>query len=385
MSGSNDSNGESSERPSPYPVVPVAIELDAERKKLVIGGVKTVLARLQERGLAAKGHEYGAVIGSPGLLGEFLDAFQANRDVAADLAVDKAGKPVRDNDAMMVCRVTLAQICQMLVFTCAKRIFGEADGKPKVAAAAQETKGGLFSRKPAPAAPTAMTDGERKLSELKAYIAFDWQVPLLKLYYFYFERGQLAELNRDILMLRTPDALSVAASFDVIHLRKARKTAGADFPYMLEANPQAIGGLAYWDAARHAQFKPIMGERVWDFYARDADFFEIIEEMDRERMGIIGPLLADISADTIKALDRMQIDRLPLLIAAFKAVFDKDVPEMFADGAFGRQMLLPIVQSFHGADLEPADCGEVMLLKCNAIKGTVAQWLEKRRSMRGAA
>jgi hypothetical protein len=211
-------------------------------------------------------------------------------------------------------------------------------------------------------------------------------VPLLKLYYFYFDRGQLAELGRDILMIRDPEALSVAASFDLANLRKARKLAGDDFPVMLAANPKAIGGLAYWgDPSRHAAFKRIMGDRVWDFYARDYDFFEAMEEMERERMSIIGPLMADASIETIRALDRMQIDRLPLLISAFRSVFDKDMNELFADPGFGKQTLLPIVQSFQGADLEPAEFTEIMLLKCNAVKITVEQTLEKLRAARGAA
>lgn len=353
------------------PRLPASVELDPEVKKRVIGGVKTVLGRLQQAGLMRQA-EYGAVIGNHALLLEFVDAYKANRGQGAEIALDAHGAPVRDDWTPLSCGVNLAQIEQMLVFTCAKRMFAEAEGKPKPASAPAADKGGLFRKKPEAPVQPQKTDGDRKLDELKHWIAFAWQLPLIKYYYFLFERGQLAELGRDITLFRTQDQLQMMASFDVVKLRKARKVAGGQFTRALAANPGCVYGLNWWGERRHALFTEAMHDRVWHFYARDEDYFELVDEVDRERVMAYGPLLASLAPEALTALERLAIDRLPLFLSTFLTELGKGSERLLADSGFARQHLDPICRTFAGHELEKEKFIEVVALKCKALELTLA-------------
>lgn len=368
---------------SPYPEIPDGIELGADAKKQVIGGVKTVLVRLQDRGLATAGKDYATVIGNAGLLHEAILAYKANRDIADDIARDAKGAPLRDDGTPTACGITIAQIIQMLVFTCAKRLFTEADAKPapKVQPAGRSLAS-LFRRKPAEPAPipAGKSDGEKKLAELRPLLAFDWQLPLLKFYYFLFNRSQLMELGRDILLLPEIESLEKAAGFTALQMRKARQVTDADFAGMLMANPQAMAGLNHWDEAKYPLFRAALGERIWDFYARDLDYFDKVADVERERIEILGPLLADLSGEAVEVLERLKDEKLVWFLKEFRRVFGAEVPLLLGDGLFARQMLLPVVQNFSQLETRPDRFAEAVHLKCTALQPMVAQWLEKRRA-----
>ncbi|MBF0304945.1 MAG: hypothetical protein HQL41_04760 [Alphaproteobacteria bacterium] len=352
------------------PRLPASVELDPEVKKRVIGGVKAMLLRLQQAGFVRPA-EYGAVIGNASTLLEFVNAYRAHRDQGAEIALDAQGAPVRDDWTPLACGVNLAQVEQMLVFTCAKRMFAEAEGKPKAAAPVAE-KGGLFRKKPDAVAAPQKTDGDRKLDELKHWIAFAWQLPLIKYYFFLFERGQLAELGRDITLFRTQDELQMIASFDVVKLRKARKVAGSDLTRALAANPRCVYGLNWWGERRYPLFLEAMRDRVWHFYARDEDYFELVEEVDRERVMLYGPLLADLAPEALTALNRLAIDRLPLFLSTFLAELGKGSERLLADSGFARNHLDPICRTFADHELEKDKFVEVVALKCKALELTLA-------------
>lgn len=357
-----------------HPEVPRLVELEAQDKKRVLAAIKTALGRLQAKGRLPAGLEYGAMLNKPAALKEFIDAYKADRAVAADLVVDKAGRPVASDDQPLVCGLSLAQICQMLVYTCAKRMFVEAEPETKPTSFGL---GGLLRKAPA---PQPRSDGERKLAELKNYLAFDWQLPLLKYYYFFLDRHQLAEIGRDILLLRDPAQLEVASSFDVAKLRQARRIAGGEFAAALVARPACIGGLAQAQPQDYAFFRGFLEDRVWDFYARDQDFIDDVMEMDRGQIEAIGPVLADAAIEAVQALAKLPAERIVQLLQGFREVFGADVALLLADAGFARQTLAMFVERFLVVDGDADRFVELVVLKCQALRPTLAAWLEKRRS-----
>lgn len=360
-----------------YPDIPQSVELEPQAKKRLLAGIKTVLSRLAAKGALKAGIDYADMLGKPQQLQAFVEAYRANRAIAADVAVDASGQPVSRDDVPLDCGITLAQICQMLVYTCAKRIFVDSDADTKPPQPAKKLTE-LFRRKIPP--PMAKSEGERKLAELKTYLAFDWQLPLLKYYYFFLDRHQIAELGRDLLLLRDPLQLEMVAAFDAPKLRAARRLAQSDFPEVLLNFPAAIEGLSRAPDMHFALFHDVCGARLWAFYARDLDYIDDAAEVDRTVLRAIGPLLADTSAEAVDALSRLPSERIEQMLAGFRSVFRGDLPEILGDPAFGRQTLLPFVQRFIGLDWDANQFIHVVELKCSAMKPMLDAWLERRRA-----
>lgn len=361
-----------------YPVVPQSVELEPQAKKRLLAGIKTVMTRLQEKGKLKPGTDYTDMLGRPQLLQAFIDAFKANRAIAADLLVDDAGKPVAKDDAPLSCGISLAQVCQMLVYTCAKRIFVDSDPDTKPPQPASKLAG-LF-RRSNPPPPMVKSEGERKLADLKPLLAFDWQLPLLKYYYFFLDRHQMAELGRELLLLREPIQLEMVAAFDAAKLKAARRLAQGEFPEVLLHAPAAIEGLSRATDMQFAFFEEVCGKRVWNFFARDLDYIDEVSETDKMVLRAVGPLLADTSLESVDALSRLQADRIEQLLEGFRTVFRADLPDILSDSAFGRQTLLPFVQRFTGLDWDANQFIHVVELKCTAMKPMLDAWLERRRA-----
>ncbi|WP_142850754.1 hypothetical protein [Telmatospirillum sp. J64-1] len=370
-----------------YPELPDSIELDAQQKRRLIAAVKTVLTRLHEAGFVREA-DYTKVIGRPTLLHAFITAYRQNPELAEDLVVDAKGRPVRDADTPLVCGATLAQVMQMLIFTCAKRLFTEVDTKiaaKQTQSAAKSGGGGLFRRKAEPApVKSGVTDAERRLADLRPLLAFDWQLPLLRLYYVFFDRQQLAELGRDLLLLRTPESLEAVATCDVNQMRKVRQVLRQDFSAMLAAKPQAMRGIAYWDPQKYPLMVEALGAKVWDFYARDIDFLDFCADLEPERIQVLGPLMATIAAESIRAFDRVSPEKMKLLLSGLAVEIGPDFVLLMNEPGFGRHALPSIVQSFAGLDVEPEQFREVVRLKGAALKSSLAGLIEKRRAARAA-
>ena len=113
------------------PEAPRAVDLAPDTRKLVVAAVKTVMVRLQQAGRFAAEAEYATVLGSPALLHDLITAYRAEPAIARDLAVDATGAPVADWSTPLVCGLSLAQVCQLLVFTCARRVFTESEAPPR--------------------------------------------------------------------------------------------------------------------------------------------------------------------------------------------------------------------------------------------------------------
>jgi len=335
-----------------YPVLPQPADIDAVSKRRIIAAVKTALARLQQCQRMPDNVDYAAVLGHPVLLFEFLRECAASLDVLAELAVDAKGQPVLADDKIMVCGVSLAQVRQLLIYTCAKKLFLDGDGK-------------------------GSKDAERKLAELRPLLAFDWQLPLLKPYLFLLGVQHITELGRDVLLLRSAEATEWVGAFDLRAIRKVRKMLGVEFGVMLAANPQALGGLAIAQDSQLPVLRATLGRRVWDFYARDAGYIERVEHLPPEQCAAIGPVLAVAAPEVLSALVRLPAERLRNFMAVFHHVLGDDADRLFAEAGFGRQTLAPITQVFAELDADSARFTEILELKCEAMKPMLRQWLTR--------
>jgi hypothetical protein len=100
--------------------LPPPVDIDNDAKKAIIDGLKKVLARFQQGGLVDGAVTYQHLISHPDVLESFVGIFVAHRDACDDIVKAKGSKePVRDDNQMLVCNVSLNQIQQLLVRTCA--------------------------------------------------------------------------------------------------------------------------------------------------------------------------------------------------------------------------------------------------------------------------
>ena len=364
-------------REVPRDRMPSPIELDDKARKGVVEGVKTALERLRGKGLLAADKDYGRIVADPWALHEFIQVFKANRPMFDDLITDARARPVADDHAPLVCGPSLAQICQMLVFTCAKRSF-TAVATPKPPTQPEKPAGrlaALFGRKPAQ--PVA-TDADTKIAALKPLLAFDWQLPLLKSYYFFLDEQQIRLLGRDLLLLRKGEDIEAIGAFPAAKMAQARRLVGDEFAAMLVIRPAAMAGLANAVPELYALFRPLLGDRIWDFMMRDADYIDQLGELDRDLLATFGPLLADTCLEAVAAFRRMPLGRIKVFLAAMDTVLREDAVPLLGDPSFCRQTLKGMVDGFLRFDGSMDEFQDLATMKWKAIAPAARVYLTKR-------
>jgi len=127
-------------------IPPQQVSLDPEMRKIVLAGVKFLLARLKQSGLMEPQIEYRDVLLTPALMEIFIIGVKENMDIGKDLFVDESGNPVFDLTTKLVCGATLGELERLLVYTCASKIF-VASKKPKKAEEKKKKGLGLFGGK----------------------------------------------------------------------------------------------------------------------------------------------------------------------------------------------------------------------------------------------
>ena len=159
--------------------LPKLIELDDATKDAVLGSLKLVLKRLKNKELIAAEIEYRDLLNDPNRMHEFIACFKKNLKVGRDLALNQRGQPVKNFSEQLVCGMSLAQIERLLVYTCAKKIYRKKaaeEDRQKTAKPKDAKKGWLRGGKQAGKQAAKKTTSEVP-DEIKAIIAFDWQLP----------------------------------------------------------------------------------------------------------------------------------------------------------------------------------------------------------------
>lgn len=361
------------------PTLPPPVELSPETKKAVIDGLKKVIEIFQAKGALDKSVTYSQVIHEPDVLYNFIQVFRAKREMVDAVVVGADKKPVRDEVTPLACGVTLEQVQQLLVKTCAKFFFDKDKSEPETVLETVTTKRFLFftkteqvERKAGPSAD------DRKHREILRYLAFDWQLPLLpamkELMYL-----QVAELGDDMLALSRPEHVEVVTQLDPSVIKKAKATAGPDFTNILAERPQAIPGVGAWNRDMYVFYRSVLGPKAFDFFARDKHFFNVAAELDKPMARAYGETLCWLHADNLMEMQRLNIDKTEVLIEALRQSLGDLLPQVLSQPNFAKDILRRLVESLLHMTQEKDQMLVAASLTCKAIAPQILDWLGKQR------
>ncbi|RAU21741.1 hypothetical protein CU669_12290 [Paramagnetospirillum kuznetsovii] len=356
--------------------LPPPVEIDTDTKKAVIEGLKKVLAKFQQAGAVDGAIVYQQIISDPHVLQSFIETFQAKRDQVDDIVRAKDGKPVRDESTPLICGVSLGQIQQLLVRTCAKKIF-EAD-KPMETITETITKKSMFGLiKKTEQVERLSVDPveERKIRELSRYIAFGWQLPLLDAYRSNLSYPQIIEIGEDIVALPSVAHIEAVSQFDAEKLKKAKAAVGADFGAILADRPQAIHGISVWNKDMYQFYRQTLGDKAWAFFARDTAFFNVCAALDKSVIKIFGDVLCYIAPDNLAEFQRLNIDKVEVLIVSLKSAFGGRLPQLLSIPSFSKDILRKQVDSLLHMTQEKDKLMTSFALTCKAMAPAVDEWL----------
>ena len=283
---------------------------------------------------------------------------------------------MRDDSVPLVCGVSLAQIQQLLVRTCAKKIF-EAD-KSVETVTETITKSSMFGLiKKTEQVERLSVDPveERKVRELTRYIAFGWQLPLLDAYRQFLSYPQIMEIGEDIVALPTAAHIESVAQFEPEKLKKVKAAVGADFGSILADRPQAIAGISVWNRDMYEFYRKALGDKAWTFFARESAFFNVCAAMDKPVAKIFGDVLCYISADNLMEIQRLNIDKVEVLVNALKSAFGPQLPQLLAMPSFGKEILRKVVDNLLHMNQEKDKLMTAFALTCKAMVPSVQEWL----------
>lgn len=361
------------------PTLPPPVDLSSETKKAVIDGLKKVIETFQAKGVFDKALTYSQVIHEPEALHAFIQVFRAHRELVDAIVHAPDKKPVRDEVTPLVCGVTLEQIQQLLVKTCAKFYFEKDRAEPETVVQTVTTKRFLFFTKTEQverkAGPTA---DDRKNREIVRFLAFDWQLPLLPAFKDMIYQ-QVAELGDDILALRKPEAVEAVAQIDPTVIKKAKATAGPDFTNILAERAQAIPGVGAWNRDMYVFYRSILGVKAFDFFARDKHFFNVAAELDKPMARAYGDVLCFIHAENLMEMQRLNIDKTEVLIEALRHSLGDVLPQVMSQPNFAKDILRRLVESLLHMSQEKDQMQVAASLTCKAIAPQIMDWLSKQR------
>lgn len=361
--------------------LPPAVDIDSNAKKAIIDGLKKVLVRFQENGLVDNALTYQHLISNADILDQFVQVFRANRATCDDIVRARDGEPVRDDDKELLCKVSLNQILQLLIRTCAKKVF-EADKTPRTVTETV-TKTALFGliKRTEQVEVTRIGNDpieERKLRELSRYLAFDWQLKMLQGYHDHLTYAQLMELGDDVLALRSVDSLKAVGQFEPQLIRKVRQAAGEDFVDILLHRPEAIAGVAVWDHDMYEFYRGLLGDVAWTFFARDKSFFNVVASIDKNAAKVYADLLAYMAAETLIEMQRLNVDKVEVLVTSLRMAFGPTLPKVLGQQNFAKDILRKVVDNLLHQSQEKDKLLTAFSLTCKAMVPTVNEWLAKQ-------
>ncbi len=364
----------------PLPQLPPALDMSAETKRAIIDGVKRCMEAYQAAGLLAEDVTYQTLIHDPDILYAFIQTFRQNPVPVAAIVTDADGLPVAHDDGVLSCGITLGQVQQLLVKTCARYFLEQAtraDEETTVTETRTTTRFLIFKKTEKVARKVGGGFDERKVRELCRYMAFDWQLPLLA-DFAGMTTVQVLELEDCILALKTPEAIHTVSQFEQATIKKAKQQAGDDFKAAVEAYPASIGGIAQWSPDMYNYYHKILGDKCWRFFARDKAFFMSCASLDKALAGVYGDVLCYISAESLDEMQRLNIDKADVLLAAMKNAWGSKVEAVLGHPNFAKDVLRKLVESLIHISQEKKQLAISAQLTCKSISAQVLDWLAKQ-------
>lgn len=337
-------------------------ELSPEDSAALDKGVGAVISRLQEKGVIPKGATLETFLSNPRLMQMFMVKFRENRDLTQDLVVSKDGKPVEGERALLSCGLSLAQIERRLVFACAEKAFVET----------VKATAGVFPE------------------EIKAHLAFAWQLPLLEVYKRPNVSVYFRELGQGMFLLKTPAAVEAVVTTELADLRKARETVGERFEEMLKAAPQAVKSLSHCEEKQFSFYEKVAGDRIWRFFGGGNQQLVVeLLALDAKRVLALGPNFADLCMETYQLLEEIPTKTLAPFMESISAAFGGSARVLLGDPQFADKFLSNIIGDFRTMKADNEDqvraVSEAAAMKWNIVKPQIAQWIKSRQQKQAAA
>ena len=349
------------------------------RKKAVIGGVKKAIEHFQSANLIDKSLNYRDIIHDPQALYDLIQIYRKNARLVDDVVQTKNRKPVTADDIPLVCDVTLAQIQQLLVKTCARHFLEIASREEEgVITETRTTTHFLFFKK-TEQIERKVGGGfdERRVRELSRFMAFDWQLPLLP-DYAELNSLHLMELDDDVLLLKSSEHIRELAKSDPAVLKKVKGLVGDDFKLIIADYPKAINGISQWTKDMYQFFRSVLGDRAFSFFSRDNAFFMACASLDKPLARIYADVLPYIATENLEEMERLNIDKADVLIGGMKYAFGDKIEEVLGQPNFSKEILRRLVESLLHMAQEKDKLVVSTQLTCKAIAPQVFEWLAKQ-------
>ncbi|HEY1722299.1 MAG TPA: hypothetical protein VGG27_13735 [Magnetospirillaceae bacterium] len=360
------------------PKPPPAIEIPPDTKRAILVGVRKILEIFQSEGKFQPGINHVEILHEPELLAAYIKTFRTNPALYSDIVVGYDGRAItaNDPDKALVCGVSLAQVQQLMVKTCARHLFLEDDDDQMVTKTVTTKRFGFFKEKTQVTERVERRD-PRALREILSFIAFDWQLPLLA-DYADLTLQQLSELGENLLALRTPIAVRELAKFDYNQIRKARAALGPEFTSLLEVRPAAMQGALYWPKDMYAFFRSILGPKFYDFMARDENFFMQVGTMDKAVMRTYADSLAYIAKENLLEMQRLNIDRTDVLMQVLRATFGPKLVQLLTLPQSAKEVLRRPVEGLVHMHQNKDHMLQAQMVTWGALAPRVEEWLARQ-------
>ena len=360
------------------PVLPPVVEIDGDTKKAVIDGLKQVIVAFKAASLLDKDVTYQTLITSADRLHKFIQLFKAHRDVADPIVKPKDGpSPVRNDDQTLVCGISLNQIQQLLVRTCAKKAFENDVVMETVTEKVKKRTFLFFSKTEEVEVQRQSSDPleERKSREIAKYMAYDWQLPLIDPLRKKLNSQQIMEIGDGLIALKSVKDIEAISHFDGATLKKAKVAAGVEFNEVLANQPRAVGGIAIWNREMYEFYRKLLGDHAWTFFARDSNFFNVVVSLDKTTAKILGYILCYISLDNLLELQRLNVDKTEVMVASLTTAFGDDLPAILANSEFGKEYLRKMVDNLLHMSQEKDKLMVSFGITCKSMASTVHEWM----------
>ncbi len=349
------------------PSAPPLIVFEPQTRDIVLGSIKLVHKRLKIKGVVDAKLEYQDLLRDPAAMFAFIHAFKANRDIACELTVDAAGKAQEDDNAKLICSVTLAQIERLLVITCAKKV---AANQPPAPAAGKPAKG-------QPATPA------NELSDIKKDgIAFAWQLPMLPLYIEMMKDEHFRVLGPRIFLLRTPEALESVARLDPADIRKAERLMAAEYEMALATYPRAIRGGSLCDAKSYKLLKATAGKHMWQLLSGDPQIIVEFLALSGDRVTALAAFAAKMSPEAFRQIEGVPTPLLKPMFDGFAGTFGDVAQDLIGNEEFAKKFLFTMVGVARSmpsnSEKDIAAAPQMMKYKWESLHEPVTQWWEAR-------
>jgi hypothetical protein len=125
-------------------------------------------------------------------------------------------------------------------------------------------------------------------------------------------------------------------------------------------------------------YRQALGDDAFEFFCRDKAFYMVCASLEKPMARIYGDVLCYIAAENLEEMQRLNIDKADVLIAAMKFAFGDKIRPVLARPAFAKDILRKLVESLLHVTQEKSQLAISAQITCKAIAPQVLDWLSKQ-------